>query len=43
VKQVRLIAFKTQRGGYAEYQVDAFIEKVVEVLQRESILEKANS
>lgn len=43
VKQVRLIAFKTQRGGYAEYQVDAFIEKVVEVLQRESILEKAHS
>lgn len=40
VKQVRLVAFKTQRGGYAEYQVDAFIEKVVEVLQRESILEK---
>ena len=43
VKQVRLIAFKTQRGGYAEYQVDVFIEKVVEVLQRESILEKAHS
>lgn len=43
VKQVRLVSFKTQRGGYAEYQVDAFIEKVVEVLQRESIIEKANS
>ncbi len=40
VKQVRLIAFKTQRGGYAEYQVDAFIEKFVEVLQRENIIEK---
>lgn len=40
VKDVRLIAFKTQRGGYAEYQVDAFIEKLVEVLQRESILTK---
>jgi len=42
VKQVRLVAFKTQRGGYAEYQVDAFIEKLVEVLQRESILEKTS-
>jgi len=40
VKAVRLIAFRTQRGGYAEYQVDAFIEKLVEVLQRESILAK---
>jgi DivIVA domain-containing protein len=42
VKEVRLIAFKTQRGGYAEYQVDAFIEKVVEVLQRENILKKTS-
>jgi len=40
VKEVRLAVFKTQRGGYAEYQVDAFIEKLVEVLQRESILSK---
>jgi DivIVA domain-containing protein len=43
VKQVRLIAFKVQRGGYAEYQVDAFIEKLVEVLQRELILKKVGS
>ncbi|MEI8231451.1 MAG: DivIVA domain-containing protein [Actinomycetes bacterium] len=43
VKQVRLVAFKTQRGGYAEYQVDAFIAKLVEVLQRESILEKTSN
>lgn len=40
VKEVRLAVFKIQRGGYAEYQVDAFIEKLVEVLQRESILSK---
>jgi DivIVA domain-containing protein len=40
VKEVRLAVFKTQRGGYAEYQVDAFIEKLVEVLQRENILSK---
>lgn len=40
VKEVRLAVFKTQRGGYAEYQVDAFIEKLVEVLQCESILSK---
>lgn len=43
VRQVRLVTFKTQRGGYAEYQVDAFIEKVIEVLQRESILEKISN
>lgn len=43
VKQVRLVAFKTQRGGYAEYQVDAFIARLVEVLQRESILEKTSN
>jgi len=40
VKEVRLAVFKTQRSGYAEYQVDAFIEKLVEVLQRENILSK---
>ena len=40
VKEVRLAVFKTQRSGYAEYQVDAFIEKLVEVIQRESILSK---
>jgi len=42
VRQVRLATFKAQRGGYAEYQVDAFIEKVIEVLQREAILEKTS-
>jgi len=40
VREVRLAVFKTQRSGYAEYQVDAFIEKLVEVLQRENILSK---
>jgi len=43
VKEVRLAVFKTQRSGYAEYQVDAFIDKLVEVLQRESILSKQRS
>ena len=43
VRQVRLAVFKTQRGGYAEYQVDAFIERLVEVLQRESITGHSNS
>lgn len=36
VKEVRISTFKAKRGGYAEYQVDAFLEKVVEVLQRET-------
>ena len=36
VKEVRIATFKAKRGGYAEYQVDAFLEKVVEVLQRET-------
>ena len=40
VKQVRVATFKSKRGGYAEYQVDAFIEKVVEVLQRQQAVEK---
>ena len=40
VKDVRLRTFKSKRGGYAEYQVDAFLEKVVEVLQREAALQE---
>lgn len=43
VRAVRLTTFRTQRGGYAEYQVDAFIEKLVEVLQREDILKTFDS
>lgn len=35
VRDVRTATFKSKRGGYAEYQVDAFIEKAVELLQRE--------
>jgi DivIVA domain-containing protein len=42
VKDVRTATFKSKRGGYAEYQVDAFLEKVVEVLQREQALQKGN-
>ena len=38
VKEVRVAIFKSKRGGYAEYQVDAFLEKVVEVLQREAAI-----
>ena len=39
VREVRLTTFKSKRGGYAEYQVDAFLEKVVEVLQREQAIQ----
>lgn len=38
LKDVRLTVFKPKRGGYAEYQVDAFIDRIVELLQREAIL-----
>lgn len=37
-KEVRLSVFKAKRGGYAEHQVDAFIDKTVELIQRQSIL-----
>lgn len=40
VKEVRVATFKSKRGGYAEYQVDAFLEKVVEVLQRQAALKE---
>jgi DivIVA domain-containing protein len=40
VQEVRVATFKSKRGGYAEYQVDAFIEKVVEVLQRQAALKE---
>ena len=42
VKEVRTATFKSKRGGYAEYQVDVFLEKVVEALQREQAIEKGN-
>lgn len=41
-KDVRLSVFKTKRGGYAEHQVDAFIDKFVELIQRETVLQKAS-
>ena len=40
VKELRIATFKSRRGGYAEYQVDVFLEKVVETLQREQALQK---
>jgi DivIVA domain-containing protein len=42
VKEIRIATFKSKRGGYAEYQVDAFLEKVVEVLQREAAIKAPN-
>ena len=42
VKELRVATFKLKRGGYAEYQVDAFLEKVVEGLQREQALSKVS-
>jgi len=42
VKEVRVATFRSKRGGYAEYQVDAFLEKVVEVLQREAAVQAAS-
>ena len=32
-REVRLTVFRVKRGGYAEFQVDAFIDRVIEVLQ----------
>jgi DivIVA domain-containing protein len=43
VRDVRLSAFKSRRGGYAEHQVDAFIDKVVELIQRQDILQKSTN
>ncbi len=42
VKEVRIATFKSKRGGYAEYQVDAFLEKVVESIQREQAIQKVS-
>ncbi len=42
VKEVRTATFKSKRGGYAEYQVDAFLEKVVETLQRDQAIQKVS-
>lgn len=42
VKEVRTATFKSKRGGYAEYQVDAFIESVVESIQRQQAIQKSN-
>jgi DivIVA domain-containing protein len=39
VKQVRLSVFRSQPGGYAEHQVDAFIDRVVELIQRQELLQ----
>jgi DivIVA domain-containing protein len=38
VRDVRMEVFKSKRGGYAEHQVDAFMDKVVELLQRLEII-----
>lgn len=35
VQDVRTTVFKAKRGGYAENEVDAFIDRVIEVLQLE--------
>ena len=40
IKEIRIATFRSKRGGYAEYQVDAFLEKIVETLQREQALQK---
>lgn len=37
LRDVRMAVFKSRRGGYAEHQVDAFMDKVVELLQRQEI------
>ena len=37
LRDVRIAVFKSRRGGYAEHQVDAFMDKVVELLQRQEI------
>jgi len=43
LRDVRLTVFKPKRGGYAEYQVDACIDRIVELLQREAILHQTSS
>ena len=42
VKEVRTATFRSKRGGYAEYQVDAFLESVVESIQRQQAIQKSN-
>jgi len=42
LKEVRIATFKSRRAGYAEYQVDAFLEKVVEALQREQVIQEGS-
>jgi DivIVA domain-containing protein len=42
VKEVRTATFKSKRGGYAESQVDAFLESVVESIQRQQAIQKSN-
>ncbi len=37
-REVRLTVFRLKRGGYAEFQVDAFIDRVIEVLQFQRLL-----
>jgi DivIVA domain-containing protein len=39
VQDVRTTVFKAKRGGYAENEVDAFIDRLVEVLQLERALQ----
>jgi DivIVA domain-containing protein len=38
LRDVRIAVFKSSRGGYAEHQVDAFIDKVVEFIQRQQVV-----
>lgn len=38
VDEVRRVLFTPKRGGYAENQVDAFIDAVIELLQIEKVL-----
>jgi DivIVA domain-containing protein len=35
MSEVRRIVFSAQRGGYAENQVDAFIDRVIQILHYE--------
>ncbi len=41
VKEVRTATFQSKRGGYAEYQVDAFLESVVQNIQRQQAIQKS--
>lgn len=38
IEEVRKVIFSPKRGGYAENQVDAFIDAVIELLQIEKVL-----